>query len=56
MVILNNSNENQTINTARFKENIKNTTQGLDIINNTIYTITKEITIQPKTALILELK
>lgn len=56
MVILNNSNETQTINTARFKENIKNTTQGLDIINNTIYTITKEITIQPKTALILELK
>jgi glycosidase len=56
MVMMNNSNDNQTINTARFKENIKKYTSGTDILSELTFDISKEIILEPKSVVILELK
>lgn len=56
MVIFNNSNETKSINTARFAENIGYYKMGKDVITDKIIDITKEITLEPKSVLILELK
>jgi len=56
MVILNNSTENRTFKTSRFQENIKNQKQGKDVISGKSIDLSTEITIEPKSALILELK
>jgi glycosidase len=56
MILMNNSNENQTINTGRFKENIKEYTTGKDILSELTFDISKEIILEPKSVVILELK
>ncbi|MFV5691075.1 glycoside hydrolase family 13 protein [Flavobacterium sp. LT1R49] len=56
MVLINNSNETHTINTHRFKENIKDFKTGKDVISELTFDITNEIIIEPKSVLILELK
>jgi hypothetical protein len=40
---MNNSKENQTINTARFKENIKSLQQPQNILTDLTFQITTEI-------------
>jgi glycosidase len=55
MVIMNNSNDKKTVATDRFKENIKNFTSGREVISEQIFDITKEVTLEPKSVLILEL-
>ena len=56
MVIMNNSNDKKTIATDRFKENIKNFTSGKEVITEQTFDITKEVTLEPKSVLILELR
>ncbi len=55
MVLINNSNETRTINTHRFQENIGNYKTGKDVITGQTIDVTKEITLEPKSVLILEL-
>lgn len=56
MVIINNNPEKQTIKTNRFLENIKNYTSGKDVLGNASFDLKNEISIEGKSALILELK
>ena len=56
MVLLNNSDENRTVKTNRFKENIKDFKTGKDVISELTFDVTNEIIIEPKSVLILELK
>ena len=56
MVIMNNSNDKKTVATDRFKENIKNFTSGKEVITEQTFDITKEVTLEPKSVLILELR
>ena len=55
MVIINNSDEKQTLKTKRFAENIGHFTSGSDAISGTSYDLSTEITIEAKSSLILEL-
>ncbi|WP_291102349.1 MULTISPECIES: glycoside hydrolase family 13 protein [unclassified Flavobacterium] len=55
MVLINNSNETRTINTHRFQENIGNYKTAKDVITEQTIDITNEITLEPKSVLILEL-
>jgi hypothetical protein len=55
MVLMNNSNEIQTIKTARFQESIKGYTTG-KIFCDLTFDISKEIILEPKSVVILELK
>jgi glycosidase len=56
MVLFNNSSETKTLKTDRFAENIGNYKTGKDVITDKIIDVTKEITLEPKSVLILELK
>jgi hypothetical protein len=56
MVILNNSNEVKKVSTKRFAENIQKHTAGKDILTNQLIDISHEITLEPKSVLILELQ
>ncbi|MBC5863793.1 glycoside hydrolase family 13 protein [Flavobacterium turcicum] len=56
MVLMNNSNDKKTIGTDRFKENIKNFKSGKEVITEQTFDITKEVTLEPKSVLILELR
>ena len=56
MVLINNSTENRIIKTNRFQESIGNYKTGKDVIKDQIIDITTEITLEPKSVLILELK
>lgn len=56
MVLINNSNETRIINTDYFKENITDYKTGKDVITEQSFDITIEITLEPKSVLILELK
>ncbi|HEY6142335.1 MAG TPA: glycoside hydrolase family 13 protein [Flavobacterium sp.] len=56
MVVTNNNNELKIVNTARFQENIGNIKTGKDILTAKTIDISKEITLEPKSVLILELK
>ena len=56
MVIINNNPEKQTIKTNRFVENIKNYASGKDVLGNASFDLKNEISIEGKSALILELK
>jgi hypothetical protein len=56
MILINNGNETKAINTARFAENIGNHKTGKDVITEQNIDVTKEITLEPKSVLILELK
>ena len=52
----NNNTKSQTIKTNRFKENIKNFKSGKDVFTEKTFDLSSEITLEPKSALILELK
>ena len=56
MVILNNNNSNQTINTDRFLEVISKYNTGFEIISGSEITNLKQIKINKKSAIIIELK
>lgn len=56
MVVLNNSDQPQTINTKRFKENIQNSPQAKDIISEKVISLTDTIRLPAKSSMILELK
>ena len=56
MVLFNNSDETKTLKTNRFAENIGNLKSGKDVITDKIIDISTEITLEPKSVLILELK
>jgi len=55
MVLINNSIEKQNIKTNRFSQNIKNFKTGKEILTNQNIDLSNEISIEPKSALILEL-
>jgi glycosidase len=56
MVIINNAPDTQKINSTRFQENIKSFISGVDILSGKTIDLKNEITIEGKSALILELK
>lgn len=56
MVVMNNSNETQTFKTNRFAENIQNLQSGKDVLSGRNIDLKNEISIEAKSALILELK
>ena len=56
MVVINNSNESQTFKTNRFAENIQNHQTGTDIFSGKTIDLKNDITIEPKSTLVLELK
>jgi neopullulanase len=55
MVIINNNLSNQTIKTNRFLENIQNYTFGKEVLSGKIVDLKNEISIEGKSALLLEL-
>lgn len=55
MVILNNSNSTQNIETARFKEDLKETIHGKNIINGKPFTFRNTILLEPRQPLVIEL-
>ncbi|MEY2703333.1 MAG: hypothetical protein RLY43_1972, partial [Bacteroidota bacterium] len=56
MVIINNSKDKQTFKVDRFKENLEKYIKGIDVLSGNTFDCTKEITIDGKSSLILELK
>ena len=56
MVVINNSNEKQTIKTKRFAESIQNHQSGQDILSGKSVDLKNDIAIEAKSALVLELK
>ncbi|WP_415580858.1 glycoside hydrolase family 13 protein [Flavobacterium longum] len=56
MVVVNNSNEKQTVKTNRFAENIRNATRGKDVISGQTFALENEFSLDAKSALILELE
>ncbi len=56
MVMLNNSSKTQTIKTNRFQESIQNYTAGKEVLTGKTIDIKNEITIEAKSALIIELQ
>ncbi|WP_310377481.1 glycoside hydrolase family 13 protein [Flavobacterium sp.] len=55
MVLINNSNETRTIPTNRFQENIGDYKTGKEVVTDQKFDISKEISLEPKSVLILEL-
>ncbi|MCL9806502.1 glycoside hydrolase family 13 protein [Flavobacterium amniphilum] len=55
MVVINNNKEKQIIKLDRFKESIQYYKSGKDVLSGMTYDVTKEITVDGKSALILEL-
>jgi len=55
MVVLNNSNEKQSIDFSRYREGIGTFKKGKDIISDNEIDLTKELSIAPKSPLIIEL-
>jgi len=56
MVVINNSNEKQTFKTNRFLENIAHYKSGTDMFSNTNFDLKNDLSIEPKSVLLLELK
>ena len=56
MVIINNAAEAKTFKTNRFSEGIKNYKNGKDVVTGKAVTLGTEMTIEPKSAMVLELK
>lgn len=56
MVVINNSEKNQTIKTNRFQENIQNSSAGKDVLTNKLVDLKTDIAIESQSALILELQ
>lgn len=55
MVIINNAPEAKTFKTARFNEGIKNYKNGKDVLTGKSVNLMSDITIEPKSVLVLEL-
>ncbi len=56
MIVLNNSNESQKLNPIRFKENIGFFKSGNEVLTGKTINVTTEISLDPKSVLILELE
>ncbi len=56
MMLLNDSNQTQNINTKRFNESLGDFKSGKDVITEKIIDVTSKITMEPKSVLILELE
>lgn len=56
MVLINNSAERVAVDTKRFQENIKNYKTGKEVLTDATFDLSKPISIEGKSALILELK
>lgn len=56
MVVVNNSDTNQTIKTARFQENIQNFSSGKEVLSEKRFDLKNDITLESKSVLILELE
>lgn len=56
MVVLNNSDKNQTINSERFKEGMKNFTKGKDILSEKEFDLKDNLEVKGKSSMILELR
>ncbi|MFA9190396.1 glycoside hydrolase family 13 protein [Flavobacterium sp. FZUC8N2.13] len=56
MVLINNNPEYQEIQTARFKENIEHYKTGKEVLSDMIFDLSQSISIEGKSALILELE
>nr|WP_315174268.1 glycoside hydrolase family 13 protein [uncultured Flavobacterium sp.] len=56
MVVVNNSDNNQTIKTNRFQENIEKFSIGKDILSSKTIDLKQDLTIESKSVLILELQ
>lgn len=56
MVIINNSNESQTLKTNRFAENIQSRKSGSDVLSGKTVDLKNDIVIDGKSVLLLELK
>ena len=53
---INNSDEARTFKTNRFAENIRNYKSGKDVLTGKMVNVTGEITMEPKSVLVLELQ
>ena len=56
MVLMNNKENEETVNLDIYRESFSDKNIGIDILNGKKYNLSKELKIEPKTALILELK
>ena len=56
MVVINNSKESKTFSTNRFQESIMNYKTGNDVLFGKTVDLKRDITIEGKSVLILELK
>jgi glycosidase len=56
MVAVNNSAESKTFKSARFAESIKNYKSGTDVVTGKTVNLTGDITMEPKSVLVVELK
>ncbi len=56
MILLNDSSQTQNLNTNRFNENLGDFKSGKDALTEKIIDLTSEITLEPKSVLILELE
>lgn len=56
MVVINNNPQPQILNVLRFQENIKSFTKGKDVLSGKEISLKEELSIEGKSALILELK
>tara|TARA_B100001113_G_scaffold323572_1_gene294670 strand:- start:85 stop:564 length:480 start_codon:yes stop_codon:yes gene_type:complete len=55
MVAINNTNRIQTVYPDHFIETIKDKTKGINILNDRVHYLSRDLNVQSKTALILEL-
>lgn len=56
MVLINNSDEAQTVKTDRFAESLTTHKKGKNVLEGKTVDVTKDITMQPKSVLLLELQ
>lgn len=56
MVIMNNATEKHQIDNSHFQESLKKFTSGKDVLSGQVFDLSKDILIEGKTVLILELK
>ena len=56
MVVMNKNTEVTTINTGRFSEIMKNKKKGTDVLTGQQFSVEKELSLAPRSALILELR
>ena len=56
MVVINNNKETQNLDLKRFSEGLKDFTKGKDIISDRDFDLKTNLSVPPKSSLILELK